>query len=158
MELKDKIKTRRLQLGLTLEDVAKAVGVSAPTIQRYESGEIKNMRRDKISSLADALQTTPAYLMGWEDDPNDCENMPEYSVPTREANKGTTPEMKNKTDMSTHDDIMREQALEEKTSLCKINPDIRMIARAGQKMTDKQAETLRKYAQFMFPEAFEEDE
>lgn len=36
------------------------------------------------------------------------------------------------------------------------NPDIRMIARAGQKMTPEQAENLRKYAQFMFPEAFEE--
>ena len=36
------------------------------------------------------------------------------------------------------------------------NPDIRMIARAGEKMTAEQAENLRKYAQFMFPEAFEE--
>ncbi|MBP0985143.1 MAG: hypothetical protein J6A19_15610 [Oscillospiraceae bacterium] len=37
------------------------------------------------------------------------------------------------------------------------NPDIRMIARAGQKMTPEQAENLRKYAQFMFPEAFKND-
>ena len=37
------------------------------------------------------------------------------------------------------------------------NPDIRMIARAGKKMTPEQAETLRKYAQFMYPEAFEDD-
>lgn len=36
------------------------------------------------------------------------------------------------------------------------NPDIRMIARAGRKMTPEQAENLRKYAQYMFPEAFEE--
>lgn len=38
------------------------------------------------------------------------------------------------------------------------NPDIRMIARAGKKMTPEQAENLRKYAQYMFPEAFADDE
>ena len=38
------------------------------------------------------------------------------------------------------------------------NPDIRMIARAGRKMTPEQAENLRKYAQYMFPEAFEDDD
>lgn len=37
------------------------------------------------------------------------------------------------------------------------NPDILMIARAGQKMTPEQAENLRKYAQYMFPEAFKND-
>jgi len=67
MEFKDKLKNRRLELGLTLVEVAKAVGVSAPTIQRYESGDIKNIRKDKIKALADALQLTPTYLMGWEE-------------------------------------------------------------------------------------------
>lgn len=38
------------------------------------------------------------------------------------------------------------------------NPDIKMIARAGEKMTKDQAKMLRKYAQFMFPEAFEDDD
>ena len=48
MEIKDILKNRRLELGLTLEDVAKAVGVSVSTISRWESGDIENMRRDKI--------------------------------------------------------------------------------------------------------------
>lgn len=39
-----------------------------------------------------------------------------------------------------------------------MNPDIRMIARAGKKMTPSQAENLRKYAQYMFPEAFKDDD
>ena len=38
------------------------------------------------------------------------------------------------------------------------NPDIRMIARAGRKMTPEQAENLRKSAQYMFPEAFNDNE
>lgn len=66
VDFKDKVKTRRLELGLTLEDVAKAVGVTAPTILRYESGNIKNVRKDKIKALADALQVSPSYLMDWE--------------------------------------------------------------------------------------------
>ena len=48
MDFKDKIKARRKELGLTLEDVGQIVGVSKTTIQRWESGEIKNQRRDKI--------------------------------------------------------------------------------------------------------------
>lgn len=67
MEFKDKIKKKRIELGLTLEEIAKMVKVSAPTIQRYESGTIKNLRRDKIKRLSDALKVTPAYLMGWEE-------------------------------------------------------------------------------------------
>lgn len=63
----EKIRTLRLNLGLTLEDVGKAVGVGKSTVRKWESGDIKNMRRDKIASLAAILQTTPAYLMGWDD-------------------------------------------------------------------------------------------
>lgn len=69
VEFKDKIKNRRLELGLTLEEVAKAAGVSAPTILRYENGDIKNVRKDKIKALADALQLTPTYLMDWNENP-----------------------------------------------------------------------------------------
>lgn len=67
MELNDKIKTLRNENNYTLEDLAKIIGVSPSTILRWESGEIKNLRRDKIKKLADALHTSPAYLMGWED-------------------------------------------------------------------------------------------
>ena len=67
MEFKDLIKARRLQLGKTLEEVGNAVGVSKATVQRWESGDIKNLRRDKIAALADALCTTTDYIMGWEE-------------------------------------------------------------------------------------------
>ncbi len=49
-----------------------------------------------------------------------------------------------------------EEAMREESHILNLNPDIRMIARAGQKMTPEQAENLRKYAQFMFPEAFKD--
>ena len=68
MEFKDLIKTRRKELNLTLEDIGKVVGVSKATVLRWESGEIENVRRDKIALLAKALHCTPAYLMGWEEE------------------------------------------------------------------------------------------
>ena len=68
MELKDKIRSLRKAQGLTLEDVAKIVGVGKSTVRKWETGYIENMRRDKIAKLAEALHTTPAYLMGWEDE------------------------------------------------------------------------------------------
>ena len=62
-EIANKIKTRRQELGLTLEDVAQAVGVGRSTVQRWESGMIKNMGRDKIASLAKVLQISPVELV-----------------------------------------------------------------------------------------------
>lgn len=62
-----RIKVKRNDLGLTLEDVAKVSGVSRQTIQRYESGVIKNIPSDRIENIAKALRTTPEYLMGWKD-------------------------------------------------------------------------------------------
>ena len=84
MELCDKIKTRRLSLGLTMDDVAKEVGVSKPTVQRWESGVIANMRRDKIAKLAKALHTTPAYLMGWTEEVEQKSEIPEGFSPPPE--------------------------------------------------------------------------
>lgn len=68
MEVKDIIKNRRLELGLTMLDVAKAVGVSEGTVSRWESGEIANMRQSRIAALANVLKMSPAELMGWDDD------------------------------------------------------------------------------------------
>ncbi len=64
----DRIYKRRKSLGLTLEDVGRSVGVGRSTVRKWENGMIANMRRDKIAKLAVALHTTPAYLMGWDED------------------------------------------------------------------------------------------
>ena len=62
-----RIKELRQEKGLTLEQVAKVVGVGKSTVRKWETGMIANMRRDKIADLAKALGTTPAYLMGWKE-------------------------------------------------------------------------------------------
>lgn len=67
MDVKDIIKTRREELGLTMKELAVKVGVSEGTISRWESGEISNMRRDKIVALANALKISPSVIMEWEE-------------------------------------------------------------------------------------------
>ena len=69
MNINDKIKTRRLQLGLTLEEVANKVGVAKSTVKKWESGQINSMRQSKIIKLANALNVDPAFLI-FEDDKN----------------------------------------------------------------------------------------
>ena len=71
MGLKENIKMIRTQKNMTLEDLAKKVGVSRQTIQRYESGVIGNIPSDKIELIAKALETTPADLMGWNNETQD---------------------------------------------------------------------------------------
>lgn len=60
------IKNRRKQLGITLEEIGDYVGVSKTTVQRWESGNISNMRRDRIQKLAQILKLDPQQLIGGE--------------------------------------------------------------------------------------------
>ena len=65
-DMSQKIKDLRAKHDLTLEHIAQQVGVGRSTVRKWETGQIQNMRRDKIAKLAAALHTTPEYLMGWE--------------------------------------------------------------------------------------------
>lgn len=62
-EIANKIKARRLELGLTLEEVGQAVGVGKSTVRKWENGMIKNMGRDKIAALASVLQIPAVELV-----------------------------------------------------------------------------------------------
>lgn len=65
MEFKDILWSRRRELGITLDDIARHVGVSGATVSRWEHGDIENIKRDKIAKLAEVLKVSPGYLMGW---------------------------------------------------------------------------------------------
>ena len=90
MEWKDRIKSRRLDLGLTLEKVAQAVGVSAATISRWERGEISSLNADKVACLANVLQVTPDYLMGWEIPPQEGSSTTFISILPAKRRKTTS--------------------------------------------------------------------
>lgn len=66
MDVGQKIKALREEKGMTLEQLGDKVGVGKSTVRKWETGIIANMRRDKIAKIADALGTSPAYLMGWD--------------------------------------------------------------------------------------------
>lgn len=67
MDLGEKIKNRRIDLDLTLEEVGNIVGVTKSTVMKWETGSIENMRRDKIALLSKALKVSPLWIMGVED-------------------------------------------------------------------------------------------
>lgn len=67
-KINERIKERRLQMGLTLAEVADALGVKEATAQRYESGAIKSISHETICKLSETLHCSPSYLMGWEDE------------------------------------------------------------------------------------------
>lgn len=73
MQTGNRIKKRRLELGLTVDDLAKHLNKNRATIYRYESNEIENMPANVLEPLAQVLKTTPAYLMGWEFAPKNSE-------------------------------------------------------------------------------------
>lgn len=66
LNIGERIKKARLKKGLTLIEVAEKLGKTEATIQRYESGNIKNLKNDTIEELANVLRVSPAHLMGWD--------------------------------------------------------------------------------------------
>ena len=94
MDVKDLIKSRRAALELTLEDVARHVGVSSTTVFRWENGDIENMRRDRIAKLAEILKLSPADIMGWPE--TDEAPLSEEIVLINRAAKNMTDEQRKK--------------------------------------------------------------
>lgn len=68
MTIGDRIKARREQLNLSQGELAAKLGYkSRSSINKIELG-MQNLTQSKIKAIADALDTTPAYIMGWEDE------------------------------------------------------------------------------------------
>lgn len=68
MTIGETIHKLRIEKDMTLEELGKAIHVGRSTIFKYETGEVKNIPFDRILRLAEALNTTPGYLMGWEEE------------------------------------------------------------------------------------------
>lgn len=63
--LSERIKNIRESKGITLKELGKKIGKTEATVQRYESGAIKNVNNEIVEDIAEALKVSPAYLMGW---------------------------------------------------------------------------------------------
>lgn len=64
MEFKDRLKEKRLEANLTQAALAEKISVTARTIQNYELGTRKPTKYAVVKNLAEALHTTPEYLLG----------------------------------------------------------------------------------------------
>lgn len=67
MTIGQRIKKRRIELGLSADDLAKKLNKNRATIYRYESDEIEKLPTNVLEPLCNVLCTTPAKLMGWEE-------------------------------------------------------------------------------------------
>jgi repressor LexA len=73
MTIGKKILKLRKKLGISQAYLADKVDVSSQTLYKYEKDLVSNIPTDKLEKIADVLNTTPAYLMGWEDTPSNTE-------------------------------------------------------------------------------------
>lgn len=64
IELGNRIKDCRKELKLTLQDIADEIGVAKSTIQRYENGNIENIKLPVVEAIARVLDVSPSYLLG----------------------------------------------------------------------------------------------
>ena len=83
-----RIHDRRKELGMSYQDLSNKTGISKSSLQRYETGFIKNMPLDKLEIMASALKCSPSYLMGWIDDPIDYDSIDDLYVPDEYAKLG----------------------------------------------------------------------
>lgn len=77
---KTNLKQRRLELGLTMKEIATAVGVSESTVSRWEAGNIANMKKNRLVALANILQIPVSNLI----DDNSNNELPESTKKNNE--------------------------------------------------------------------------
>ena len=73
MKVGDRIRAKRQDMGMSVDELAARLRKNRATVYRYEKGDIENMPVNVLEPLAEVLQTTPAYLMGWTPDAYDWE-------------------------------------------------------------------------------------
>lgn len=127
-----KMLARRKALGLSLEDVGKAVGVGKSTVRKWENGMIKNMGRDKIAALAAVLHMNPVEFV---------------PAPT---DKMSTPYITIKGDTKTLADTLVKATIKEPLKVFEYTPK---AAQPIVKQLDQQTKSMMKLWEVSTPEA-----
>lgn len=135
----NRMKELREERGISMKEAAQRLNMPYTTYVNYEKG-MREPNSETLIKIADFYNTSIDYLL---------------------CKPGA-----DRIDEEVLDKVLEidYEALEQAGNIYEarrketMNPDIRMIARAGKKMTPSQAENLRKYAQYMFPEAFKDDD
>lgn len=127
MRIGERIKQRRLELGYTADTLAKMLNKNRATIYRYENGDIENMPIDVLEPLAKALNTTPAYLMGWQ-----------------EPHQGSTPTLSNQTEGYYLDAETAEYA-----EMLRTRPEMRLLFSASRGISKEEMQEAVNYIEFI---------
>lgn len=92
MNVGERIKELRKEKGMTLEDVAQAIGVGRATVLKYENGAITNIPTERVHQLANLFKVTRPYLMGWTDERkvNPSENLDKVAQKLLETNENAS--------------------------------------------------------------------
>jgi len=64
-DMGQRINQKRLEKGLTMEELGKMVGVGASAVNKWEKGNVENLKRSTIQKLADIFNCSPVWLMGY---------------------------------------------------------------------------------------------
>ena len=80
MTIGERIYKKRMELNLSVEEVEKKLNKNRATIYRYENNEIEKIPINILEPLAKILNTTPAYIMGWDNSVKNAKPITEYSV------------------------------------------------------------------------------
>lgn len=127
MRIGERIKQRRLELGYTADALAKLLNKNRATIYRYENGDIENMPIDVLEPLAKALNTTPAYLMGWQ-----------------ESDKASTPSHATQTE-----DYYLDAETAEYAEMLRTRPEMRMLFSASRGISKEEIQEAVNYIEFI---------
>ena len=127
MRIGERIKQRRLELGYTADALAKLLNKNRATIYRYENGDIENMPIDVLEPLAKALNTTPAYLMGWQ-----------------EPHQGSTSTLSKQTENYYLDAETAEYA-----EMLRTRPEMRMLFSASRGISKEEMQEAVNYIEFI---------
>ena len=75
MTIGERIRDRRIELGMTQDELAQKVGYkSRSSVNKIESS--RSLPLSKVQKMADALDTSPSFLMGWDDSQDPQDNVP----------------------------------------------------------------------------------
>ncbi len=73
----ERLKCLRKERGMSQKTLGELLGVSQQMITQYETGK-RTPKIETVRNIAEVLETTPDYLIGWDDDPYDYDNYDGY--------------------------------------------------------------------------------
>lgn len=68
-DMPNRIKERRIAMGLTQEELAEKLGLQKSAIAKYENGRVENIKRSTIQNMANILHCKPSYLLAFDEEP-----------------------------------------------------------------------------------------